>query len=188
MMTYRTNGYTLVEIVTALAVFTVIMLAMSQIMGRGMLSYKETKKTQANLETAQFALGLIAKELRTSSVVGSVVTGSSSTVTFYDYSQSRCIEYVLDESVGEITRRSTSIVSDDPDQNRSDCEAYVFSGASQVVFSGLLDQSVSITPSVAASPDPLVGKITFALTVGTASNASTLQTSISLRDYNYTGL
>lgn len=187
-MSQRTHGYTLVEIVTALAVFTVIMLAMSQIMGRGILSYKETKKTQAHLETAQFALGLIAKELRTSSVVDSTIAGSASTIKFYDYSQSRCIEYVLDESVGQITRRATSIVSDDPNQNRSDCLAHTFAGASQVVFSGLLDQAVSITPSAAASPDPLVGKITFALTVGTASNASTLQTSISLRDYNYTGL
>ncbi len=187
-MSKRVSGYTLVEIVTALAVFTVIMLAMSQTLGRGMLSYKETKRTQVNLETAQFALGLIAKELRTSSVVGSSVTGTSSTIKFYDYSQSRCIEYVLDEGAGQITRRATSIVSADPNQNRSDCAAYAFAGAAQVVFSGLLDQSVNITPSVAASPDPSVGKITMALTVGTGSNASTLQTSVSLRDYNYTGL
>lgn len=187
-MSKRVAAYTLVEIVTALAVFTVIMLAMSQTLGRGMLSYKETKRTQVNLETAQFALSLIAKELRTSSIVANTLGSSSSMIKFYDYSQSRCIEYVLDETAGRITRRATTIASDDSNQNRADCLAYSFSSAAQVVFSGLLDQSVSVTPSVAANPDPLVGKITFALTVGTSSNASTLQTSISLRDYNYTGL
>lgn len=184
----RLQGYTLLEIVSALAAFTLIMLGITQTLGQGIASYRETKKTQINLETAQFALNLIAKELRTSSVVDSSITAITSTIEFYDYSQSRCIQYVLDEGTGQITRRSAVYASADPDQNRTDCANHVFGGASQVLFAGLLDQSGSIITSLPATPDPRVGRITFVLTIGTNANATTLQTSLSFRDYNYTGL
>lgn len=184
----RKRGYTLIEIVAALAMFTIIMLAITQILGRGVSSYRETKRTQANLETAQFALSLIAKELRTSSIVDSNITATNSTIEFYDYSQSRCIQYILDESSGQITRRAVSFSDPDPNVNRSSCAGHTFGGSAQVVFSGLLDQAVNVVTSTPASPDPRVGRVTFVITVGTGSNAATLQTSISLRDYNYTGL
>lgn len=183
----RKQGYTLVEIVTALAMFTIIMLAITQILGRGVSSYRETKKTQANLETAQFALSLIAKELRTSSIVDSNITATNSTIEFYDYSQGRCIQYVLDESSGQITRRAVSFSDPDSNVNRTSCAGHTFSGSTQVVFSGLLDQAVNVVSS-APTPDPQVGRVTFVITIGTGANAATLQTSISLRDYNYTGL
>lgn len=184
----RKRGYTLIEIVTALAMFTIIMLAITQILGRGVSSYRETKRTQANLETAQFALSLIAKELRTSSIVDSTITATTSTLKFYDYSQSRCIQYILNEDSGQITRQAVSFSDPDPNVNRTSCAGHTFVGGAQIVFSGLLDQAVNVVTSVPPSPDPSVGRVTFAITVGTGSNATTLQTSISLRDYHYTGL
>lgn len=184
----KVRGYTLLEIVSALAVFSVIMLGITQTLGQGVVSYRETKRTQVNLEAAQFALNLIAKELRTSSVVDSSVTAATSRIEFYDYSQSRCIQYILDEGSGQITRRSAVYASVDPNQNRTDCSNHVFGGASQVVFSGLLDQNMSIVISDPATPDPHVGRVTFVITVGSNANATTVQTSISFRDYNYTGL
>lgn len=183
----RQAGYTLVEIAMALAAFSIIMLMASQTFSRGFASYRETKKSQANLETAHFALSLIAKELRTSSIVAQTTGATSSRVVFYDYSQKRCIEYVFDEGSGQVTRRDQPFTNDDPERNRTDCLNHVFTGTAQALVSGLSEQYVQIVTST-PPPNPSVGRATFALTLGTTSNAATLQTTVSLRDFNYTSL
>ncbi len=178
----------------ALAAFSIIMLVVAQSFGRGFVSYRETKKAQASLETAHFALNLIAKELRTSSIIpaGTSTGATTSRIKFYDYSQKRCIEYVFTEgaggaATGQVTRRDQSFASDSPEQNRTDCENHTFGGAAQSLVTRLASQEVRVTPSDPL-PTPNVGRATFALTIGSGSNATIIQTTVSLRDFNYTSL
>ncbi len=188
----KCKGYTLVEIVAALGAFTLIMLTVTQIFGRSLVSYRETKKTQTNLETAQSALNLMAKELRTSSIVDASAGATISSIKFFDYSQNRCIEYVFHETDAQITRREVDYVDPDPADNLVDeqwnyCSGHTFVSAPEVLLVGLSEQSLNVVTSVMPNPDPRVGRVSVVVTVGQGSNATTLQTTVSLRDFNYTG-
>lgn len=187
------GGYTLVEIVTALATFTIIMLVVTQIFGRGIASYRETKKTQINLQSAQSMLNLLAKELRTSSIAASAPGTNSSTIRFFDYSQNSCIEYVINRSTGLVTRREAGYVDGDPADNTNDeqlnyCIGHSFAGSAETLLTGVTDQVIQVVNSSDDSTNPQVGKVTLSLTLGQGSNQSTIQTTVSLRDFNYTGL
>lgn len=185
------KGYTLVEIMAALGAFSIIMIAITQIFARGIGSYREVRRTQANLESTQAVLNLMAKELRTSSVVSSTLGATISTIKFFDYSQNRCIEYSFNETTGQIAKRSVAYTDTDPDDNPFDeqwnyCSSVAFAGAAQPLLTGLVSQTVALTASV-APPNPQVGKVTVSITVGQGSAATSIQTSVSLRDFNYTG-
>jgi len=181
------KGFSLLEVVMAMGAFTIIIMGVMQITTQGSKSYRGMKAIQTNLETAQFALNLMAKELRTSSVVSSSTGGTVSSIVFFDYSQNRCIQYRADESTGMVMKRSHSFVSANPDTNRSDCEGYVFAEPYETLLSGLSNQVVIVDPSEAV-PDPAVGRVTVSLTIGTAGAAATAQTTVSLRDFNYIGI
>src|SRR3989304_59518 len=89
------KGFTLIEAVVALFVFLIIMLSLSSTFTQSFSGYRNTRMVQKDVENAQFALNLMAKELRTSTVVSSA--GSSNTVKFYDHSQNICFEYKIED-------------------------------------------------------------------------------------------
>lgn len=190
----KIRGYTLIEIVTALAAFTIIMLAITYIFSRSYTFYREVKKTQINLQTAQSTLNLLAKELRTSSVVANGATGENPyTLRFFDYSQSRCIQYVFDQTTEIITRQAENppfepTASNPGDEQVVHCTGYTFPGTSQVLLTGLKGQTIRVVNSDNDTTNPVVGRVTISLSFGTGSNETTIQTSVSLRDFNYTGL
>lgn len=189
----KLRGYTIAEVVSALAAFTIIMMVVSQIFGRSMASYREVKKTQNNLQGAQSTLNLMAKELRTSSVVASSPGASVSTLKFFDYSQNRCIEYSFSQTLGSITRRSAAYVDPDPTNNTNDeqvlyCTSYTFTSSPETLLTGLTGQAIQVVNSSNSITTPVVGKVTVVVTLGTGSSQTSLQTTVSLRDFNYTGL
>ena len=184
---HQQPAFSLLEVVVSLAAFSIIMLGTIQIFAQSTRSYKQTKVVQENLETIQFALNTIAKELRTSSIVASSVGAVTSTITLYDYSQGRCIQYQADETGGgSFSKRFRAFSNPDPNVNRVSCAAYTFSETYDPLFTGLTVQTWYIDPST-PMPNPHVGRVTIALTVGTASPASA-QTTVSLRDFNYIGI
>ncbi len=183
----RTKGFTLLEVVIALAVFSIITLGTIQVLAQGTKSYRNTKTVQSNLERAQFVLNAMAKELRTSSVVQSSIGGTVSTITFFDYSQGRCIQYRADESAGTVAKRSHAFSSSDPDTDRTSCLGYIFTETYETVVSGLTDQMFSVDVST-PPPTPHVGRVTAVFVIGTSGAATAVQTTVSLRDYNYNGI
>lgn len=184
------KGYTFVELVVAIAMFSIIMLAVMQVFATTFLGYKETKKLQRNLETAQFAINTMAKELRTSSVL----SGSSSplNIRFIDYSQNggrgTCILYQVNS--GQLEKWARDMGNSDPNVNRTDCRDSVSFGAGD--HRGILVKSIqasraSVVPSRDSGPKR-VGKVTISLKVGPEGYNETLQTTVSLRDFNYVGI
>lgn len=188
------KGFTLLEVMVAMGMFTIILLATMQIMTQSTKSFRSQKQIQANLESAQFALNLMAKELRTSSVLDSTSGTPSSSIKFYDYSQSRCIQYQAIESsgtTGTVSRRSHDFTGADPDANRTSCQGYSFTESYVPLVTGLTGHQFQVTPSTSVNdspPNPQAGRVTVSLTVGTGGSAATTQTTVSLRDYNYIGL
>jgi prepilin-type N-terminal cleavage/methylation domain-containing protein len=188
MKSRTVKGFSLVEVVTALGIFSMIMLGVVLIMGTCTKSYRSQRLIQSNLEAAQFALNTMAKELRTSSVVASSVGGTVSTITFFDYSQNRCIQYRADEGSSTLSKRSRIFSNANPNTNRTDCNNYTWPSETYAsLVSGLSDQNLSVIQS-SATPPLRVGRVTVSLTLGTTTGKAAIQTTVSLRDFNYVGI
>jgi prepilin-type N-terminal cleavage/methylation domain-containing protein len=183
----RQKGFTLIEVVVAMAAFTIIILGVMQIMAQSTKSYRSQKLIQANLETAQFVLNLMAKELRTSSVLSSTSGTPSSTITFFDYSQNLCIQYRANNTTGIVERRAHPFGNSNPDVNRASCNSYSYTEGYVAILSGLSGHRFQVDPS-APMPDPHAGRVSVSLSIGTGGTAATAQTTVSLRDYNYIGI
>lgn len=185
-----TKGLSLIEVVIAMAAFAIILTGTTQLFSQGAKNFQAIKQLQMNLETAQFALNTLAKEARTSSIVAHSGGTASSTVTLFDYSQDRCIQYRFNESSGLAEKRSHVFNSTDPNRNRSDCLGYTFAEPYEILLTGISNQAISVVRSreMADSSGPMVGRLTVSLTVGTAGTAATIQTTVSLRDFNFVGI
>lgn len=191
MYSYRhtsAKGFTLIEVLVSLFVFVIIMTAVTNTFTSGFSSYKNTKIAQKNVEDAQFALNLMAKELRTSTVVSSGSTVPQPVITFYDYSQSLCVRYRIDAS-HNLQRGKISVAASDIS---SDCTTAIpdSSFGMQNMNAGNINYGrFRITPSVTGAT-PRFGKVTVTLDInqnGTTQHAY-IQTTVSLRDYGFVGL
>lgn len=172
------TGFTLIELLVAMSLFALLMVGVSQIFAKASSGYRDTRAIQKDLETAQFALDTLAKELRTSTVVAFTGTNSSY-VKFFDYSQNRCIQYRINGTVFQVAKMVVG--------NLDACRATTLSD-----FVALTNGSVSgffrVTPSD-PGPPLAVGRVTVSLQISEGANhTARVQTSASLRDYGYIGL
>lgn len=170
----KSAGFTLIETLVSMFIFVLVMASVSQIFTKAFSGYRYEKSTQESLESAQFAMNTMAKELRTASISSS----SSSLIKFIDYSQNTCFDY---EIIG-----TTLTVESKAGTKVADCGSGGY-GASAVVASGIVSGSF-----LAVSSNTMqVGRVTISLQVGGATasaQTSNIQTSVSLRDYNVSGV
>jgi prepilin-type N-terminal cleavage/methylation domain-containing protein len=199
MLISRTQrGFSLIELVLAMAAFTIIIMGTMRVVAIGSKSYRGVKTVQTNLETAQFALNTMGKELRGSNIVSSNATS----VVFFEYVQSRCIQYSF---VGPnppsaspnitLVRRSRPFATTpttSPVAGRDDCatNGVGVGAATETLVTGLTSYALVANPSrTLLDPlGPLMGYVTVSLTVGTGGLAATVQTTVSLRDFQYVGI
>jgi len=170
------RGFSLVETLVAMFVFVMVIGSVSQIFTQAFVGYREQKRLQTDLETAQFAVNTMAKELRTSSVHSAGTTS----IKFFDYSQSICFLYRIN---GTNLQASSNPVVDS-----SACQGFFDPGAAYTtIASGISSGRFSITPSDLGSHT--VGKVTVSLSVSSGALAPTnIQTTVSLRDYAVSGV
>lgn len=168
-------GFTLIETLVSMFIFVLVVASVSQIFTRAFSGYRYEKSTQESLESAQFAMNTMAKELRTSSIVAFV---STTDIKFIDYSQGKCFEY-------QITAGTLTMAYRDGVTKVADCGGSY--GDSTIVASGIVGGRFSVVSSNATQ----VGRVTISLQVGGATASaqkSNIQTSVSLRDYNVSGV
>lgn len=180
----KQRGFTLIEVVMSLAIFLIIMTATSGIFASIFSGYRNTRAIQHDVETAQYALGIMAKELRTSSIAAS--TGTS--VRFYDYSQDVCFSYRI--SGGELqsakVRPANPSVLTTALMKINFCQTAGLSSY-ETISTGTVTGNFVVTPSTTGPIS--VGRVTVALQIAEGvSHTANIQTSMSLRDYNFTGL
>ncbi len=168
------RGYTLIEVVASLFVFSIMMAAVSQIFATAFSGYRSSKIVGRDVENAQYVINISSKELRTSSVVsptGSLV--SSSFVQFFDHSQDKCFRYRINGTSLEVAQADVADVA-------------TCSGTSLASFSpvagGVSAGAFYVTSSSAAGPKR-VGKVTISLDIATGIHHAFLQTTVSLRDF-----
>ncbi len=187
------KGFTLVEAVISLFVFMLIMLSLSSTFVKSFTGYKNTRAVQKDAENAQFALNLMAKELRTSTIVSSGGSQPQQSVMFYDYSQKTCIEYRIASVSKQLEKRSKPVTLADPlNPSSDDCNA-VFTATSFLPIVkteiGSVTGNFQFTLSEKiAGGSGAVGKITVSLQITEGTQKANVQTTSSLRDYGYIGL
>lgn len=167
----------------SLFVFLIIMLALSSTFTQSFSGYRNTRAVQKDVENAQFALNLMAKELRTSTVVSFTV----STVKFYDYSQGVCFEYKIANNQLAVSKRTVNYTGKPADLDPfSECSGSLGNFTILVQAGDLSGNFVVIR----SDPNPKkVGKITTSLQISEGpKHTANVQTTSSLRDYGYVGI
>jgi len=188
------KGFTLIEAMVSLFVFLIIMLALSSTFAQYFSGYRNVKAVQKDLENAQFALNLMAKELRTSTIVSPVSPPFSVTsVVFYDYSQDKCLKYEIDSTNRRLTVAKKTVIYNNPFNPFSACSGGGFSSPVSLVniasTTGALTGNFTVIPSDPTPGTKRLGKITTSLHISEGSkHQANIQTTSALRDYGYIGL
>jgi prepilin-type N-terminal cleavage/methylation domain-containing protein len=181
----KLQGFSLTEMLIAVFIFSVVMVAVTGVFMNIISINKSARSTQRNLEDGNYAMALMAKTLRTSSVVKA---WSSSQLDVYDYSQSRCIRYQFDDASKSI--RSSLVNA----TKKTDCGTVSFpfptpiSITNDYVHKAVFDvipSNSTETPSTSK-----LGRVTVSMEVCpnakcvlSDNQMTTLQTTVSLRDY-----
>lgn len=168
------RGFTLTEILVSMFVFTIMMISVSQISSTAFFGYRNTRAIQRDIENAQFSMNVMAKELRTSSVVSAA--GNRTSVKFYDYSQEKCFEYRINSNRLEVDSFDNDTLAA--------CQARTFN-TFLPVSTGVIVGSFQVTPSASGT----VGKVTMFLDISEGpSHHARIQTTVSLRDFAVSGI
>ncbi len=167
------RGFTLIEVMASLFVFSIMMAAVSQTFVTAFSGFRATKVVERDLENAQYAINLLGKELRTSSVVNPTGSLQSSLfVQFFDHSQAKCFRYRISGANLEVAAAAAA--------NVAACTSASLSSFS-VAASGISTGTFYVTSS-SATPRR-VGKVTVSLDIATGTHHAYLQTTVSLRDF-----
>ena len=171
------QGFTLIETVVSMFIFVLVIAATAQIFTQSFSGYRYEKSVQNDLESAQFAINTMAKELRTASIKNTTATS----VEFIDYSQSKCFIYAITGT----TPKTLTVQVDDSAKDLSECGSY---NSATTVVKEIAAGKFSVTESRSSGPQQ-IGKVTVSLQIGTgATHQANIQTSVSLRDYGNAGL
>src|SRR3989344_9059776 len=175
------RGFSLIEVMVSLVIFSIIMLAITQTFTRSFASYRNAKNIQNDVANAQFALNLLSKELRTSSITSPASNVLVSSVQFYDYSQGMCFAYWINAGALQVMKISVP--------NFDACDTLVGPYLYKTITTGTVTGGFIITPSDFTSGSKTVGKVTISLQISEGTNHPVrIQTTVSLRDYGYVGL
>lgn len=177
----KKKGFTLLELLISTAILALLMLVTTGIFVNSFGSYQSTKRIESNISDAQFLMNLLAKELRTSTVVAPSSSGSTQSVKFFEYSRSQCVQYRFNGNAIEVARTAsgTSFSSCDNSSNLSGFTP---------IGSGEVTGSFESVPSRSSSPKR-IGRVTITINIKVqSSDPIVIQTTASLRDYGYAGL
>lgn len=175
------KGFSLVEVLVSLFIFSLIMVIISQNFISFFKNYNNSKLIQRDLEEAQYALAQIAKTLRTSVIVevgGGTDADHRGYVIVFDNSQTKCFRYTFTGATLEVKAKSGVVTS-------NDCVGMTNDGAQQMVHMPVSGNFIFPKASSSAG-NWRVGIITIRMAVGDQANVDDLvpiQTTVSLRDY-----
>lgn len=193
----KVRAFTLVEVVVAMGLFVIIMVAVSQMFISVFKGYREARALQRDVENAQYAVNIMAKELRTSTVVSfGTVAGTQSNVKFFDYSQNKCLlyQFLLTAPTRYLRVNEIQLSSDMNSDGKIDsyeCSKTAFiPTAFTTVTTGTVKGQFTVEKSrIPTDPSGAhAGKVTIAFTITEGTHTANLQTTVSLRDYNKSGI
>lgn len=182
---HRLKGFTMVELLFAMFIFSILMVSAAGIFGQAFGSYRNAKFIQQDVENAQFLLDQMAKELRTSTIVTPVTPGGfTSSIQYYDYSQATCYRYSI--SGGNVYKAAYVPGRATSEQDVAACRSTTLSS-----FAPISSGTVTGTFYLVSSDDSpqRIGRVTIGLRIArNSAHVATIQSSVALRDFGYVGL
>lgn len=162
------KGFSIIEMIISIFIFSIVIVMLTGAFSGFLKKYTDQKKVQKNIENIQYAMNIMSKTIRTSSIDESNPT--SFPLRIYDFSQGECIEY--NYSSHKITTKS--FVATDMDQ----CTAAAFGAAASADLTTAIIQGASIKKEASNSTSDY-GKVTIAVTAVDANMP--IQMTVSLR-------
>jgi Tfp pilus assembly protein PilV len=178
------KGHTFIEMIIAMFISVLIMVAVSAVFSRFLLSYRSAKGIQRDLEGAQYSMDLLAKNLRTSSVVSS----GTNEIKFYNYSGPSCIDYKVIQN--KLQMASATDNSNDQTDKKVWCRDLPLSNFSDINGPTVNNLNFSVTLTSLGSTNT-IGRVTISMEIcsnascsGSQNDKARIQTTVSLRDYS----
>lgn len=165
------------ETLIAILIFSLTFTMLAATFSSFLKNYNETKKSQRAIENAQYAMNLMAKTLRTSTLSGSPVINSFPLVA-YDHSQGICIEYSYDAAGHKLQFRQSNAASD--------CASAVFGNpVADLTQGNIAGASINAIATDNSTYPATLGRVTILLEISkdpdSASKTVPVQMSVSLR-------
>ena len=179
----KKQGFTLIEVIVAMFIFSLMMVAISGVFVSFIKANRHARAVQQDMEDAEYAMNIIAKTLRTSSIV--TIGATRETIEIYDYSQGRCFGYSF--NAGNLRVRSVApTTANDPSTCAANLAALPPTAYQNLTNSGnvLLSESGFVRKVETTKSPDAVGSITILITIqeaGTTDKAR-VQTTVSLHD------
>jgi amino acid permease len=175
----KLKGLTFVELIIAITVFSIIVVATVSAFATGVLGRRNTQKIQQNAEETRAAMELMAKNIRMSSLV--IPDGVVQRIYMFNMSQDKCVSYRFRSD--NLEAAEFPPVHRETDEFRGeDCSRVAKYTAEFKIFiedaSGRFDVTKTFKDPI-GDEDPVVGKATIQLKKG----SNNLQTTVSFRDY-----
>ena len=181
-------AFTLIEVLVALMIFSVVLTGVSGIFGNFVKNYTASKQIQKNLENVQYAMNSMAKTLRTSAILDPLISSDGDYIIVYDYSQAKCIKFAFMPGNGLRKYSEDPVTLGDP--NTCHIEPQLIGNPQDLIYatSGVttVGRFTFRIPSNNSDPNYRVGMITASVNVKFGADESRLQTTVSLRDYQNT--
>ncbi len=180
----HSKGFSLLEVLLAVFIFSLIMVGVTTYFVGITRTNQNTLRLQRNLEDVRFAMNRVAKILRTATVVIPISDSMVSTVRAYDYSQEKCIEYAFVETAMRESVSGDIVLPDGTEKTKCESAANFSSGDIVSVANGAtLSGKFSVVPSSAVTGSEHAGRVTINATITRQNTSSTIQTTVSLRNY-----
>lgn len=191
------RGLTLIEVVVAMAIFSILMVSAAQVFTTGLLSFKQNVSVERDVESLGALMNQIAKELRTSTVGGSgtgALVSNPATIVYYDYSQGKCIRYSSSSgslaTAGTIRRQEHTPpdTSTPPDgiPDFTDIATDCSSGWSSAIDVTPADTKLNLRTNESIAGK--VGGVQMTFTLNSSTKPVQIRTFVSGRDYKKSGL
>lgn len=182
------KGFTLVEALVAVFVFSLVMISVVSIFSKFVVVQKRSRAVQQNMEDAKYAMELMSKTIRTSSVVScngaATCPATTNKIEIYDYSQGMCIVYSF--SGGKIQSGSANPATAG---DKNSC-SFGSIALNPIVGNTINQMNFGVDQTVSGTK---IGKVTISMTIcsdsgcgGTVNDLVNIQTTVSLRDYQET--
>ena len=181
------KAFTLIEVIVAVFIFALMASAASGIFVKMIKSYRYAKVIQRDMESAQYAMNLITKTLRTSSIArcstGLTCPGIPTWIRVYDYSRGECRMYSFNNNRLEERVPAPPIAATGP----SDCSGGIYGGSALSKSLTTGDVSGEFDVDITSSGTQM-GKVTISMTINSGDRDTNMQSSVSLRDYSEAGI
>jgi len=174
------KGFTLMEVMVSIAVFSVVVIVVMQTFSMVIKNYRMSRQIQTDNEDLRTALEIMGKNIRMSSNIKPDITDSK-IITMYNNSQGMCVGYKIENNTLKYAEKATD--------DKTNCDS--LGDYNAIISSYVTDNSKFII--YPRSDKNRAGLVTISLELvpykpgGTGSNleqdTARVQTSISTRDY-----